>query len=60
LKKKLSPRQTRLNVALDSRYSKMVEFLKDEYGLSYGAELMRVLIKQAYDKAKGPYSLEEF
>jgi hypothetical protein len=37
----------------------MVEFLKKEYGMTYGAELMRFLIKQAYDKAKGQYSLEE-
>jgi hypothetical protein len=59
LRKKLNPKQTRLNVDLDSKQSRMVEYLKDEYGVSYGAELMRILIKQAYDRAKGPYSLEK-
>jgi hypothetical protein len=48
-----------MNVDLTEEYSNMVQYLKKEYGITYGAELMRVLIKQAYDKAKGPYSLEE-
>jgi hypothetical protein len=38
----------------------MVEHLKQEYGLSYGAKLIRVLVKQAYDRSKGPYSLEKW
>ncbi|MGA6923228.1 MAG: hypothetical protein WBY22_09910 [Nitrososphaeraceae archaeon] len=59
MKHRFGLKQTRLNVDLDSRHSAMVEFLKKEYGMTYGAELMRFLIKQAYDKAKGPYSLEE-
>ncbi|MFZ0567683.1 MAG: hypothetical protein WA398_07780 [Nitrososphaeraceae archaeon] len=59
MKHRFGPKQTRLNVDLDSKHSAMVEFLKKEYGMTYGAELMRFLIKQAYDKAKGPYSLEE-
>ena len=51
--------QTRVNVDLDDKYAMMLQRLKDEYGVSYGTELVRVLIKYAYDKAKGPYSLEK-
>ena len=53
------PRQTRLNVDLTPEDSKMVEFLKDEYGLTYGAELVKVLRKQAYDRSQGPYCLKK-
>ena len=59
MRRKFSTGQTRLNIDLDRKHSDMLEFLKKEYGMTYGAELMRFLIKQAYDKAKGPYSLEE-
>ena len=51
--------QTRINVDLDDKYARMLQRLKDEYGVSYGAELVRVLIKDAYDRVKGPYSLEK-
>jgi hypothetical protein len=59
MKRKAGSMQSRLNVDLNKEYSKMVEFLKYAYGLSYGAELVRVLIKNAYDREKGPYSLEK-
>jgi hypothetical protein len=59
LRKKTAIKQYKLNIYLDETYAKMVQYLKDEYGLTYGAELMRVLIKDAYKKAKGPYSLEK-
>jgi hypothetical protein len=49
-----------LNVDLSEEDSKMIQYLKKEYGLTHGAELMRLLIKEAYRKAKGPYSLEEY
>jgi hypothetical protein len=48
-----------MNVDLTEEYSKMVQYLKKEYGITYGAELMRFLIKEAYRKSKGPYSLEK-
>ena len=51
--------QTRVNVDLDDKYAVMLQRLKDEYGVSYSAELVRVLIKAAYDRVKGPYSLEK-
>jgi hypothetical protein len=59
VKNKFGPKQSRMNVDLTEEYSNMVQYLKEEYGITYGAELIRVLIKQAYDKAKGPYSLEK-
>ena len=49
----------RLNVDLTPEDSKMVEFLKDEYGLTYYAELVKVLRKQAYDRSQGPYRLKK-
>ena len=59
MKHRSEPKQTRMNVDLPAEYSKMVEYLKKEYGITYGSELVRLLIKQAYNKAKGPYSLEK-
>jgi hypothetical protein len=59
LRKKTGIKRYRLNIDLDETYANMVQYLKNEYGLTYGAELMRVLIKDAYRKAKGPYSLEK-
>jgi hypothetical protein len=52
-------RYTRMNLDLTFEQTHMVQVLLEEYGLNYAAELMRVLIKDAYKKAKGPYSLEK-
>ena len=51
--------KTRINIDLDDRYTEMVEYLKHEYGLTYSAELVRFLIKEAYDRAKGPYTMRK-
>jgi hypothetical protein len=32
--------QTRVNVDLDDKYAVMLQRLKDEYGVSYGGELV--------------------
>ena len=51
--------KSRINIDLDDRHTAMVDYLKHEYGLTYSAELVRLLIKEAYDKAKGPYALRK-
>ena len=52
--------KSRINLDLDERYTEMVDYLKEAYGLTFGAELVRVLIKNAYDREKGPYSLKKY
>ena len=34
-----------MNVDLTEEYSRMVEYLKEEYGIMYGAELMTIFDK---------------
>jgi hypothetical protein len=48
-----------MNVDLTEEYSKMVQYLKKEYGITYGSELMRFMIKEAYRKSKGRHSIEK-
>jgi hypothetical protein len=39
--RRFSPKQSRLNVDLDAKHVRMVQFLKKEYGITYGSELVR-------------------
>ena len=59
MKRQLGQRQTRLNLDLDHELSMMADYLKKEFGVTYGAELVRYLIREAYRRSKGPYSLEK-
>jgi hypothetical protein len=56
-RRKTQIKQYKMKIDLSEEEANMVQYLKKEYGITYGAELMRVLIKEAYDRTKGPYSL---